>query len=400
MIKFAAWKPRPWTRKILLLVAVTIDLFLFSSVAVPASVTFTGPRSSPWFLLVYAALGYALLLIYRRAELWILLILCVYSAAAGIFLSYTPIIVVLIALARVVAHRSLGSSIVAALAVAVASTTWVYNENRRNHWSFTWVTIVEVQVAYLVMIAVAVGIGGWIQISERQSERRRAEAARVAVSAERHRVARELHDIVAHAVTLMVLQSSGAKAVMSTDPRRAYEALDVVEKTGTQAMSELRRLLGVLRTSPGLEEGAQEDVALPLGLDELPELVQAVNTAGVRVSVHTAGQPHSIDRSVDAAAYRIVCESLTNVTKHSGVGASAEVRVEWTDTHLNIDVSDDGAGAGGDSRLSTGNGLLGLTERVVLVGGSFEARPRQTGGYEVHASLPLPASDLAHAATA
>ena len=126
----------------------------------------------------------------------------------------------------------------------------------------------------------------------------------------------------------------------------------------------------------------------------------AVNTAGVRVSVHTAGQPHSIDRSVDAAAYRIVSESLTNVTKHSGVGASAEVRVEWTDTHLNIDVSDDGAGAGGDSRLSTGNGLLGLTERVVLVGGSFEARPRQTGGYEVHASLPLPASDLAHAATA
>ena len=110
--------------------------------------------------------------------------------------------------------------------------------------------------------------------------------------------------------------------------------------------------------------------------------------------MRSEGEPRPIDRSVDAAAYRIVSESLTNVTKHSGSGAAAEVQLKWRQTQLEIDISDNGRGTGPDERLSTGNGLLGLTERIVLVGGAFQARPRDSGGYEVHATLPLPAADL------
>ena len=392
--------PRPSKQTIreraLLLLAVAIDLFLFSDIAAPASVALGGPHTSPLLLVGYATVGYALLLFRRRARFAVLLVLCVYSAAAALFLSYSPIAAVLIALSSLVAHRTLRWCFAGTLAAALTSATWVYGEDWNNKWSFTWVTIVEVQIGYLVIIAVAAGIGGWRQISERQSEARRVEAARAAVTAERHSLARELHDIVAHAVTLMVLQASGAKAVMASDPIRANNALEVVEKTGTQAMAELRRLLGVLRTSSDQNQKGYEEAGLPPGLDRLPDLVQAVTTAGLQVSVRTEGEPHPIDRSVDAAAYRIVSESLTNVTKHSGSGTSVEVRIVWTTTHLNLEVTDDGAGAAPDPRLSTGNGLLGLTERVVLVGGSFEARPRATGGYEVHASLPLPISDLSH----
>jgi signal transduction histidine kinase len=184
----------------------------------------------------------------------------------------------------------------------------------------------------------------------------------------------------------MVLQASGARTVMDNEPERAATAMRVVEDTGTQAMAELRRLLNVLRTD-GDDAAVRQPT--PLGLSALPDLVESVEAAGILVSLHTVGAERPLDASVDAAAYRVISESLTNITKHSGPGTSAEVLLHWSSDHLDIDVRDDGGGSGSDPRLSTGNGLLGLTERIVLVGGDFEAHPVPTGGYEVHATLPI-----------
>jgi len=387
-----------WTRfreALLLTAAVALDVVLFSDAAVQDMPTAGGPRTSVSVTVLCAAAFLVLLLVRRRAPLVVFFLICVGSVTASVLLSYRPVIVVCVALASVVAHQTLRVSVVACSAAFLTSISWVYAEDRVHHGNFGWPTLLGVLLGYDVILMVSAGIGWWRKTMERLHENRRASAARSAIINERRRVARELHDIVAHAVTLMVLQSSGAQAVMRTDPDRADAALDVVERTGTQAMAELRRLLAVLRSSPDEDPEAGGELVLPPGLDDLPTLVESVRAAGIAVTVHSDGRPRPIDRSVDAAAYRIVSESLTNVTKHSGVGASADVQISWSENQLEIDVSDNGRGAGADERLSTGNGLLGLSERILLVGGAFEARPRDDGGYLVHATLPLPADQTA-----
>ena len=377
-----------------LLVAVALDVLLFSDAIVGNPPEAGGPRTSPVVVFCCAGVCFGLLLFRHRARMRIFLALCAISVGVSMLASYRPVIPVCIALASVVAYGSSRRSVAAVAAAVATCAVWVYANDRLHDWSFGWSVILGVFVFYLAMLAVSAGIGWWRQSMERLNEERRAEAAREAITVERRRVARELHDIVAHAVTLMVLQASGARAVMPSDPARADAALQVVEKTGSQAMSELRRLLGVLRAASVEDGQAREEVELPPGLDDLPGLLESVRAAGVEVTVRSEGAPRPIDRSVDAAAYRIVSESLTNVTKHSGSGAAAEVQLRWRQTQLEIDVLDNGRGTGPDERLSTGNGLLGLTERIVLVGGAFQARPRDSGGYEVHATLPLPAADL------
>ena len=377
----------------LVFVAVCLDVVLFSDAVVASPPEAGGPRTGPLVIIACAGAAYGLLLFRRRALLPVLVAVCALSVVVTLWTSYRPVIPVCIALAAVIAHRSVRVGIAAFALATVTSVSWVYAEDRLHNWSLTAATIVGVQVGYLAILTVSGGIGWWRQTAERHSEYRRAEAARMAIAAERRSVARELHDIVAHAVTLMVLQSSGARAVMRTDVARAEAALDVVERTGTQAMSELRRLLAVLRTNADDTQGTRE-IELPPGLKKIPELIESVRAAGIDVVVHSEGSQRTIDPSVDAAAYRIVSESLTNVTKHSGAGTAAEVQLKWGPTHLDIDIWDNGRGAGPNEKLSTGNGLMGLTERIVLVGGVFEARPRDSGGYQVHAELPLPEKTL------
>jgi signal transduction histidine kinase len=386
----ASWAPKP-QEFLLLLLAAAIDVVLFSDAAVQDLPTAGGPQTSPLLIVCYAGFFLALLSIRQRARFAVLLLICAGSVAVSLLTSYRPVIVVCVALASVIIHESSQRSIAAVVAAILTSTSWVYVEDRLHHGSFSWPVLLAIQLAYLVIVMLSAGIGWWRRTVERDHESRRAEVARTAIMNERRRVARELHDIVAHAVTLMVLQASGARAVMHSNPDRAQAALDVVERTGTEAMAELRRLLAILRTSPEDTSESSDKLILPPGLDSLPDLVESVRATGVNVTVHAEGHPRPLDKSVDAAAYRIVSESLTNVTKHSGSGATANVQIKWTDSQLEINIWDNGRGVGPDERLSTGNGLLGLTERIVLVGGAFQARPRDAGGYEVHATLPLPA---------
>ncbi|WP_217923704.1 sensor histidine kinase [Miltoncostaea oceani] len=217
-------------------------------------------------------------------------------------------------------------------------------------------------------------------------ERERETEARAAVAEERARIAREMHDVVAHSLSVMVVQAEAAEAMLDTDPERARRPLGAVQDTGRGALTELRRMLGVLR------EMADEDPALAPqpGLAELDALVGQVRAAGLPVEVSVAGDPRPLPPGIDLSAYRIVQEGLTNALKHAGP-ARAHVALEYGPRELRLEVSDDGRGHD-PSDDGLGHGLLGMRERVACYGGDLQAGPRDdAAGFALRARLPLDA---------
>ncbi len=219
-------------------------------------------------------------------------------------------------------------------------------------------------------------------------ERERDAQARIAAVAERARIARELHDVIAHNVSVMVVQADGASYALGTDPARAREALAAISATGRQALAEMRRLLGVLRRE---EDGAASERAPQPGIGELGELLDQARSAGLPVSFTVEGEPQPLPGGVALAAYRIVQESLTNTRKHAGPVASASVLLRYSPDAVVLTISDDGRGelGGAGPPGAPGHGLTGMRERVAVYGGSVTAGPRPGGGFEVVATLPL-----------
>ncbi|MDQ0381056.1 sensor histidine kinase [Amycolatopsis thermophila] len=225
----------------------------------------------------------------------------------------------------------------------------------------------------------------------RRAEQLRAsqeQNARGAIVAERVRIARDLHDVVAHHVSVMGIQASAARRVLDRDRELAGSALRTVEDTARTAISELRGLLGVLRAEPDAEGRPDAGHQASPGLAQLPALAAATRSAGLDVHYGEYGDPRPVPDSVAMTAYRIAQEALTNVVKHSGA-RSAQLRVRFLEAGLEIEVSDDGRGCGGDS-TPAGFGLRGMRERVAVHGGELEAGPRRDGGFLVRASLPAP----------
>jgi signal transduction histidine kinase len=219
------------------------------------------------------------------------------------------------------------------------------------------------------------------------SAERRADVAErereVAVAHERARIARELHDVVAHTVSLMVIQTGAVRRRIQRERPEDAELLAEVESAGRDAIEELRRLLGILRDpGDGLSLSPQP------GLERLEPLVEQVRDAGLAVDLRVEGARAAIPAGVDLAAYRIVQESLTNALKHAG-RARADVLVRYGPRALAIEVTDDGPGAANGG--GTGHGLIGMRERAALYGGTIEAGPRPEGGFAVRATLPLEA---------
>ncbi|WP_367128583.1 sensor histidine kinase [Saccharothrix sp. HUAS TT1] len=246
---------------------------------------------------------------------------------------------------------------------------------------------------YLLLYGCVWAAGRWVRLSRQHAQdlefRRRIEAQE-AVIGERARIARELHDIVAHSVTVMVLQAAGARRVLDSDPARVGRALGHIEEAGEQAMGELRRMLTALRLS--YDEAGPEDgvTGRPQpGLADVDHLVGTITAAGVRVHTRVEGEPRRLAASVDLAAYRVVQEALTNVTKHVGPGAGVDVRLRWAEGELTVEVTDDGRGRRPERALSTDHGLPGLRERLAIVGGRLEAEPVAAGGFRVTAVLPV-----------
>jgi signal transduction histidine kinase len=212
--------------------------------------------------------------------------------------------------------------------------------------------------------------------AERLERERESDAAR-AVAEEQARIARELHDVIAHNLSVMVVQAAAADDVFETRPDRAREAIRRVEATGRSALAELRRLLGDVRAN-GAEFAPQP------GLARLDELVREVRDAGLDVVLTIEGRPKTLPRALDLSAYRIVQEALTNTLKHARA-RHAEVSVRYRDAHLDVEVRDDGSGDGGGG----GHGLIGMRERVALFGGTLSAGPANDGGYAIAATFPL-----------
>ncbi|MFD8717889.1 sensor histidine kinase [Streptomyces sp. NPDC059629] len=231
------------------------------------------------------------------------------------------------------------------------------------------------------------------QLEERAArlEKEREAQAKVAVAAERARIARELHDVVAHNVSVMVVQADGAAYVLDAAPDQAKKALETISSTGRQALAEMRRLLGVLRTGEHKEVG--EYVPQP-DVEQIDELIEQCRTSGLPVDFKVEGTPRPLPSGVELTAYRIVQEALTNTRKHGGPNAGASVRLVYFDDGLGLLVEDDGKGAphemyeegGADGQ---GHGLIGMRERVGMVGGTLDAGPRPGGGFRISALLPL-----------
>lgn len=211
-------------------------------------------------------------------------------------------------------------------------------------------------------------------------ERDQDERARAAVAEERARIARELHDVVAHAISVVVVQARGGRKVLDTDRDASRTAFDSIERTGEQALGEMRRLLGMLR-----DDDEEQSRAPQPSLERLEALAEEMRAAGLPVELDVVGAPNGIPPGIDVSGYRIVQEALTNVLKHAGP-AIARVGVRYSADAVEITVADDGRG--GLTGSGTGNGLLGIRERVAVVGGEIDAGPQPEGGFSVHARLP------------
>jgi signal transduction histidine kinase len=208
---------------------------------------------------------------------------------------------------------------------------------------------------------------------------RRAAAER-AVAEERQRIARELHDVVAHSVSVMTVQAGAVRRLLHPEQERERLALETIEATGREALTEMRRLVGLLR-----DQGAMPEFAPQPSMRAVDVLVGTVREAGLPVELAVVGAPVELPPGVDLAAYRVIQEALTNALKYAGP-ASAWVTVRWKEGELEVEIANDGRSElAGDG---SGHGLVGLRERVSLVGGSIESGPRDGGGFVVKAHLP------------
>ncbi len=217
----------------------------------------------------------------------------------------------------------------------------------------------------------------------RELEVTRDEHALAAAAAERSRIARELHDIVAHSVSVMVIQAGAAEQVLASEPARAQEPLRSIQDTGRKALVELRRLLQVLRV-----DGAEPALAPQPRLRDLDTLMDRVRASGLTVNLHVEGAHEDVPPGVDVTAFRIVQEALTNVLKHAGA-TKASISVRYDRDSVRLEIVDDGQRPGRTG--GNGHGLIGMRERAVLCGGTVDAAPRPAGGFAVRAHLPLEA---------
>jgi signal transduction histidine kinase len=218
------------------------------------------------------------------------------------------------------------------------------------------------------------------RLNDRELEQERTRAA-AAIVEERARIARELHDVVAHSISVMVIQARGGRRVLESDPADARDAFVVIERTGQQALDEMRRLVGMLRGG---------DESLPLApqpsLKQLGTLVEQVRAAGLPVELAIEGEPRDLPPGVDLSAFRIVQEALTNALRHAGP-ARARVVLRYLADELELEISDDGPGTDDDS--GPGYGLVGMRERVSVYGGELQAGRQPGGGYALRVRLPL-----------
>ncbi|MFC3574611.1 sensor histidine kinase [Streptomyces yaanensis] len=252
-------------------------------------------------------------------------------------------------------------------------------------------------VPFLVLLGVGLGANAvhtWKQRLRVLREEHEA-ATRLAVDRERSRIARELHDIVTHNVSVMVIQAGAARKVMDTAPERARGALLAVEAGGRTAMAELRHVMGLLTMADdGPDPAAEADLAPQPGLGQVPALTDRMRETGVPVELTVTGTPALLPAGADLAAYRVVQEALTNTVKHA-VGARVRIAIDHVPGAVHIEVSDTGGTGEAPAGRGGGHGLIGLRERLAVYGGTLQAGERPTGGFRVRAVIPVAVEETA-----
>ncbi|MDF2268672.1 sensor histidine kinase [Streptomyces coacervatus] len=266
-----------------------------------------------------------------------------------------------------------------ALAMAVG-TLIAYIAIRMLH---NWIVSTSAELAVALVTVIVWLLGSSAHQSRVHAERLSAEHADRAVTAERLRIAREMHDTVAHSIGIIALQAGAASRVATAHPEAAMTAMRAVENEGRQTLAGLRRMLVALRAA----DAGQDPELAPAGLADVDRMAATTTAAGVRVEVRRLGEARRLPPDIDLSAFRIIQESVTNVVRHAGTRA-CRVTLDYRDDELALEITDDGLGRGSSS--DTGFGLAGMRERVALLHGEFTAAPRPEGGFRVTARLPLP----------
>ena len=342
--------------------------------------------------LAVSMLGLVGLLLRRRAPLVVLVTLAVmFKAWDFLFfppatqIPFSPFLIMLILAYNTGAHTRDRSALVGAAVLLLFMASGLRNivegqplGNQAPGWvvmTVAWLIGKGMQCYRLLTTS--------LRAHARQLEQERDERARLAVALERTRIARELHDVIAHSVSVMVVQAAAERKVLGQEQHQTRDVLEMIERTGRQALVELRRMLGVLRK-------ADDPLLLTPqpGLPDLDSLIDQVREAGLPVAFHIEGNRAPLPAGVELSAYRIVQEALTNTLKHAG-NAHAEVTIRYCADSLELVVVDDGYGSDEGARSNGGHGLVGMQERVAMLGGSLQAGPRESGGFLVSATLPL-----------
>jgi signal transduction histidine kinase len=275
-----------------------------------------------------------------------------------------------------------GQQAVAGLCIGVATLAIIVREDVRVSFGEAAQVALLGFLTWLVALLLArrARLAADAEARAARLERDQEERARIAMADERARIARELHDVIAHSVTVMTVQAGAARMLLLGDPQRAVEPLLAVEETGHQALAEMRRLLGILREVDGRPVLAPQP-----GLKDLTRLAAAVREAGLPVEMAVEGTPRPLPAGIELAAYRILQEALTNTLKHAGA-ARAHVTVRYAPEAVFLEVCDDGRVPPADGQ---GHGLVGMRERATLYGGELESGPLPGGGYMVRGRLPI-----------
>jgi signal transduction histidine kinase len=338
------------------------------------SVPFVARRRAPFAVLLVASAAVSLLV------------------ALGYNAGATPSFLLLAAV-TVGASCSLRTTVVAAIAVAVALVSLVAVAPGFDGGNFvTQAALFATMFMFGVTLRTRKARVAALEERADAVEREKAEEARRAIADERLHIARELHDVVAHSMGVIAVQASVGEHVIESSPEQAKDALHAISDVSRSTLTEIRRMLGVLREASDSEDGSAATAGPTYtpapGLAELDRLAHELDGAGVPVEVAYEGAPVELPRGVDLTAYRIVQEALTNVLKHAG-RARASVLVRYEPGALGLEITDDGRGVNGRAESGRpGHGLLGMRERVAVYGGTLEAGPRHGGGFRIAVRLP------------
>ncbi|MDP4500704.1 sensor histidine kinase [Nonomuraea turcica] len=371
-MKIVRWFRRPRVFDTTLVIVLSLPTVAAAIAMVVQGMAVQGEVPSPPLIVALYQLSVLPLLVRRRRPLvtaaLVTVLDCVGIVAQSVLFVTSPSAVAFYSVGRYTTGRP--TAIVSVAGFAAYATTMELFWRAQGGW-----------LAALIGVGVPVGVGQLVRLRAELNERSRREATEAAVRAERRRIARELHDVVAHHITVINALVGGARATLPPEQEVTRNALESAEQTARQAMSEMRRLLDVLRADGGDGPGA----ATGVGAARLPVLIKEAKSAGLPASLTVTGEPVELPATVDHAVYRIVQEALTNTRKHA-VSARASVRLAYEPGAVEVEVVDDGL-AKQDG--APGFGLGGMAERVALCGGQLSTGPRPEGGFRVHARIPL-----------